>query len=272
MLEVGGRLIKLGCWFYDDNRSGPLGDRHKGSGVPPGDGRSAAHAKADGGAYEAIVNIANYYSAFRLDKACTRLVVLQALHVAERGSQHLVKTVHSTITNDYQKHTVSATHGGAKTTMRKGWTSGAAAMTRRVTWRRVNHGSARCGGGAATALAHGAIRPGGPWRNLAEPIDRGSAAARASGARVMARHAGCRAATAGCGADGRGAGGRLSLWWTDAGTAAQGKLVGAHVGAWTGRAVGRAGMGETRGTPWTGGRSHVLKPEEARRDEGAGRR
>jgi len=127
-------------------------------------------------------------------------------------------------------------------------------------WLRGSHGG------------RGGIRPGGPGWNLAEPLDRGSAAARASGARVMARHAGCRAATAGCGADGRGAGGRLSLWWTDAGTAAQGKLVGAHVGAWTGRAVGRAGMGETRGTPWTGGRSHVLKPEEARRDEGAGRR
>jgi len=136
--------------------------------------------------------------------------VLQALHVAERGSQHLVKTVHSTITNDYQKHTVSATHGGAKTTMRKGWTSGAAAMTRRVTWRRVNHGSARCGGGAATALAHGAIRPGGPWRNLAEPIDRGSAAARASGARAVARPAGRHALMAGPVAGERGADGRLS--------------------------------------------------------------
>jgi len=116
--EVGGRLMQLGCLFCDDNRSGPLGDSHKGSGVPSGDGRSAAQAKADRGAYEAIVNIANYCSAFRLDKACTRLAVLQALHVAERDAHHLVKTVHTAITNNYQKHTVSATHGGAKTTMR----------------------------------------------------------------------------------------------------------------------------------------------------------
>jgi len=116
--EVGGRLIRLGCLFCDNNRSGPLGDRYEGSGVPPGDGRSAAEEKADRGAYEAIDNIANCCSAFRLEKACTRLVVMQALHVAERGAHHLVKTVHSAITKDYQKHTVSATHGGAKTTMR----------------------------------------------------------------------------------------------------------------------------------------------------------
>jgi len=116
--EVGGRLIRLGCLFCDANRSGPLGDRYEGNGVPAGDVRSAAEANADRGAYEAIVNIANFCSAFRFDKACTRLVVMQALHVAERGAHHLLKTVHSAITSDYQKHTVSATHGGAKTTMR----------------------------------------------------------------------------------------------------------------------------------------------------------
>jgi len=61
---------------------------------------------------------ANYCSEFRFDKACTRLVVIQALQGAKRGAHDLVKTVHKAMSNDYQKHTVSAIHGGAKTTMR----------------------------------------------------------------------------------------------------------------------------------------------------------
>jgi len=126
-------------------------------------------------------------------------------------------------------------------------------------WRRGSHGG------------RGGIRPGGPGWNLAEPLDRGSAAALASGARVMARHAGCRAATAGCGADGRGASGRLSWWWTDARTAAQGKLVGAHVGAWGG-ARGRArrhGRDERVALDWRAVEWFITRRGDARRGCGS---
>lgn len=115
--EVGGRLIRLGCLFSPAARAGFLGDTFDGVGLPSGDGRSPAQAKADRGSFEAIVHLANYCAAFRLDVECTRAVVEQALHVAEKGNHHLVKSVLSGVRNDYQKHSVSATHGGKKTTM-----------------------------------------------------------------------------------------------------------------------------------------------------------
>jgi len=44
--------------------------------------------------------------------------VIQALHIAQRGADHLMKPVISAITNDCQQRPVSATHSGAKTTTR----------------------------------------------------------------------------------------------------------------------------------------------------------
>ena len=117
--DVGGRLIRLGCLFSDADRAGFLSDRFSGAALPPDDRRSPATAKSDRAAYEAIVNLAKYCAAFRLDAACTRAVVEQALHVAERGNHHLVSAVHSAVKNDWQKHSVSATHGGQKTTIRR---------------------------------------------------------------------------------------------------------------------------------------------------------
>jgi len=117
--DVGGRLIRLGCFFSDGNRAGFLGDRFSCAALPPEDHRSPAMAKSDRTACEAIVNLANYSAAFRLDAACSRAVVEQVRHVAERGKHHLVSAVHSAVKNDWQKHSIRATHGGQKTTMKK---------------------------------------------------------------------------------------------------------------------------------------------------------
>ena len=78
-------------FLSDANCSSPLGDRYDGTGLPLGDGRSAAEAKADRGEYQAIVNIAKGCFAFLMEKACTGLGVMQALHVAERSAYHPVK-------------------------------------------------------------------------------------------------------------------------------------------------------------------------------------
>lgn len=116
--DVGGRLIRLGCLFTEESRRDFLGERFPGTGLPPGDGRSPAQAKADRAVYEAAVHLANFCAAYRLDQACTRAVVKQVVHLAERGNDALVHTTLSSIRNDWQKHTVSATHGGLKKTMR----------------------------------------------------------------------------------------------------------------------------------------------------------
>jgi len=50
-----------------------------------------------------------------LDVAFTRSVVAQALHVAENGNHHLVKSTLTAVQNDLLKHAISATHGGNKT-------------------------------------------------------------------------------------------------------------------------------------------------------------
>lgn len=117
--EDGGRLIRLGCLFSDAAREGFLGDTFTGAGLPAGDRRSPMQAKADRRAFESIVRMANFCAAFKLDVTCTRAVVAQALHVAERGNYLLVDTVLSAMRNDYEKHTVSATRKGTKTTMAK---------------------------------------------------------------------------------------------------------------------------------------------------------
>jgi len=80
--------------------------------------------------------------------------------------------------------------------------------------------------------------------NLTEPLDRGSAAERARGARVSACRVVCRAAAAGRGADRLGAGGRLPWCRLD------GRGTGVTAGAtWHGRACGRVGLG-TRSGAW----------------------
>lgn len=117
--RVGKRLVKLGCLFSDEARAGFLGNAFVGTCLPPGDTRSPLQAKTDRRAYKSIVHTANYCAALCLDVGCTRAVVKQALHVAERGNHLLVNTVLSAIKNDFEKHTVSATRKGTKTTMAK---------------------------------------------------------------------------------------------------------------------------------------------------------
>jgi len=95
--DVGGRLIRIGCLFSDANSAGFMGDRFSGAALPPDDRHSPATAKSDRAAYEAIVTLANYCAVFRLEAACTRAVVEQALHVAERGNHHLVSAVQSAV-------------------------------------------------------------------------------------------------------------------------------------------------------------------------------
>ena len=51
---------------------------------------------------------------FELDMACTRAVVTQAMHVAERGNHHLFHYKLTAVKTDWQKHKVSTTHGGKK--------------------------------------------------------------------------------------------------------------------------------------------------------------
>jgi len=116
--DVDGRLIRLGCLFYDANRPRFLGDRFSGAALTPNDRRSPATAKSDRAAYEAIVNFSNYCAAFRLDTACTCWVVEQALHVAERGTHHLVLAVQSAVKTDCQTHSDSAKQGSQNTTMK----------------------------------------------------------------------------------------------------------------------------------------------------------
>jgi len=116
---VGHRLVRLGCLYSDAARECFLSDAFVWTGLPPGDTRSPLQAKADRRAYESIVRTANFCAAFRLDVACTRAVVVQALHVAERGNHLLVDTVLSAMRNDFEKHSVSATRKGKKTTMTK---------------------------------------------------------------------------------------------------------------------------------------------------------
>jgi len=140
-------LIRLGCFFSEAARAGFLGDQFAGTGLPLTDDRTPVTAKANRGAYVAIIIQANFCTKLGLDVACTRAVVAQAVHVAERGNHLLdykfellrtihtgivavaewynVRTqhhhlVHSTLTavkNDWPKHAVSATHGGKKTTL-----------------------------------------------------------------------------------------------------------------------------------------------------------
>lgn len=117
--RVGKRLVKIGCLFSDEARAGFLGNAFVGTCLPPGDTRSPLQAKTDRRAYKSIVHTANYCAALCLDVGCTRAVVKQALHVAERGNHLLVNTVLSAIKNDFEKHTVSATRKGTKTTMAK---------------------------------------------------------------------------------------------------------------------------------------------------------
>lgn len=117
--DVGGRLVRLGCLFPDPAREGFLGDTFAGTGLPPGDRRTPMQAQTDRRVFESIVRMAKYCAAFRLNVACTRAVVAQALHVAERGNHQLVDTVLSAMRNDYEKHTVSATWKGTKMTMAK---------------------------------------------------------------------------------------------------------------------------------------------------------
>ena len=114
---VSGRLIRLGCLFTDDLPAGFLGDRFSGTRLPPEENRTPAQSKADRGAFESIVNLANYCTAFGLDTPCRQTVVAQALHVAERGNYHLVTSTLTAVKNDWQKHAVSETHGGKKTTI-----------------------------------------------------------------------------------------------------------------------------------------------------------
>ncbi|OSX78120.1 hypothetical protein BU14_0120s0004, partial [Porphyra umbilicalis] len=114
---VSGRLIRLGCLFSDDLRAGFLRDKFAGTRLPPDDDRTPAQARADRGAFEAIVNLANYCTAFGLDTPCKQAVVTQALRVAERGNHHLVASTLTAVKNDWQKHAVSATHGGKITTI-----------------------------------------------------------------------------------------------------------------------------------------------------------
>lgn len=116
--DVGGRLIRLGCLFSEENRDDFLGERFQGTGLPREDGRSVAQAKADRAAYEAAVHLANFCAAYPFNLDCTRAVVKQVVHLAERGNYPLVHTTLSCIRNDWQKHNVSATHGGLKNTMK----------------------------------------------------------------------------------------------------------------------------------------------------------
>jgi len=127
---VSGRLIRLWCLFTDDLRAGRLRDTFARTRLPPEDDRRPAQAKADRGTFEAIVNLANYCTEFSLDTPCKQTVVTQALHVAERGNHHLVTSTWTSIKNDRQKHAVSATRVGEKTTI----TSYAACIRRFCAW------------------------------------------------------------------------------------------------------------------------------------------
>jgi len=49
--------------------------------------------------------------------ACTRAVVTQAMHVAERGKHHLSHSMLTPTNKVWQKHAFSKTHGGANTTL-----------------------------------------------------------------------------------------------------------------------------------------------------------
>jgi len=57
--------------------------------------------------------------------------------------------------------------------VRPGGASGAAAVARRLTCGRSSRDGTQLDGGAAAAMIHGGIQPGGRWRNLTEPLDRG---------------------------------------------------------------------------------------------------
>jgi len=115
--DVSGRLIRFGCLFSEAARAGFIGEQFAGTGLPPTDDGTPVTAKADRGAYEAIVNLANFCTTFGLDVACTRAVSAQAVHVAERGNHHLVHSTLTAVKNGWQKHAVSATHGGKKTNL-----------------------------------------------------------------------------------------------------------------------------------------------------------
>jgi len=115
--DVSGQLIRLGCLFSEAARAGFIGDQFAGTGLPPTDDSAPVPAKADRGAYGAIVNLENFFTTFGLDVACTRAVAAQAVHVAERGNHHLVHSTLTAVKNDCQKHAVSATHGGKKTNL-----------------------------------------------------------------------------------------------------------------------------------------------------------
>ena len=113
-LDVCGRLIRLVCLFSEAARAGRLGEHFAGTGHPPTDDRTPVTEKADSGTYEAAVNLANFCMTFRLDVACTRAVVAQAVHVAERGNHHLLHFKLTALKTDWQKHNVSTTQVGKK--------------------------------------------------------------------------------------------------------------------------------------------------------------
>ena len=95
-----------------------MGALFAGTRLPPENSGTPAQAKADRGAFEAIVNLADYCAAFSSDTPCKQAVVTQALHVAERGNHHLVTSTLTAVTKDWQKHAVSATHEGNRTTIK----------------------------------------------------------------------------------------------------------------------------------------------------------
>lgn len=79
-----------------------MGDAYAGAGLPAGDTSSPAQARTDRRAYESMGRMANLCAAFKHDLACTREVVKQDLHVAERGNKLLVDMVLSAMRNDYK--------------------------------------------------------------------------------------------------------------------------------------------------------------------------
>ncbi|KAK1869763.1 hypothetical protein I4F81_012229 [Pyropia yezoensis] len=90
--DLGGWLIRLGCLLSEENRDDFLGERFQGTGLPREDGRSVAQANADRAAYDAAVHLANFCAAYRLNLDCTRAVVKQVVHLAERGNHPLGHT------------------------------------------------------------------------------------------------------------------------------------------------------------------------------------
>jgi len=95
--------------------------------------------------------------------------------------------------------------------------------------------------------------------NLTEPLDRGSAAARASGARMAACRAVCRTAAALVQA------GRARHRRDGRRYMARARMRARRAG----RAVGRMGLGETGGTPWRAVARFITRGGEARRGCGS---